>query len=159
MRAGNDLAVRPARLEKAGAERWQAIAARNCPNEQAAMAQRPADQLEREWQIIDGIQSADGKTEVIAIFAEIMPILFNLGTAGQPGKELSWINHVHDAREITETGRPCGRGATQQQCPVKGSRHVLQPIEAVIEHAIINHHLCAETGGAIATQGSQVSVE
>lgn len=137
----------------------QRIAAGQSAEKQTAILHRMANQAKRQRKIVDRIQRPYGKNEVVAVFRRV-PCIFNESLAASAlGIQRPRIANVDIQREGSQPLAPAGIGRSDQQGSRKGPLHQPEPLQAVVERALIEKQFRANPRRPVPATRSCIHVE
>ena len=159
MCAGDGFARRAVGLDQRGAQRRQAVAASQRADQRRVGPQRAADIVQRQRQVVDGVECADGEAQIESGDAEVVAVFLDPIAPASRREQRAGIDHFDMACIIAEPAGPIGRGAADQQRGCERPRHVANPFEAIVEGAVEQEFVAVVAGSAIAAQGAEAAVE
>jgi len=140
-------------------ELWQSLPARQGGEEHPAVSHGMPDELQCELEFVDGVQRPHCQDQVVRRPFRC-PGVFDDDVAPSAIREdRSGIEHIDRPGCIAQSVRPWRAGAAEQESTLEASLVKRNPLQAVVERALIEEQLRARAGGAIAAKSAHVHVE
>lgn len=139
------------------AQSWKALPAGNGAKQQAAGPQHQMQRGSGQRQAIGGIEQANRQTEIEAAGSEWQRFEVGAPTAGSSGHERAGIDHLQPVR--LQPIQPLRVRTAGEQHVSKDAADVGEPVQAIVEGAVVKHGLNADPRGTVAAKGAEAMVE